>query len=566
MLANYGTELHAQVLIELGEAVEARGALEALIDQRQELSNERAGILALEFLGDTYLEVGLAAEAIDFYEQALSPALALVPRGDIVAELRRRRAECFLLLGKHERARHEAEEAIAHCTEISDRYEEAATYRILALALGALGRHDEARSTFDKGFAAYEDIETPYEWGKLWMSYADWICGEHAGAYRDLNGAHEAYRNAATYFENIGAAGKLEEARKRLAALEALMQSEGAVLNLEVAAKPKPLRRPREIADLRRRGQWIYEQFGMVTRSKIMIDMLEEVARVAASDLPVLILGESGTGKELVAKGVHKLSGRRGRFVPINASALPDTLVEGELFGHTQGAFTNAVRDREGLFEFSDNGTIFLDEIGEMSVDLQAKLLRVLELGEIRRVGGTASVQVDARVVAATNRDRAQMEAGEGFRADLYYRLSHAMFEIPPLRQRGEDVEFLVEHFLDKFCGMYNKRVTISPEAMHRLVTNPWPGNVRQLAATMQRLIVSARTVHTLMPREVPAPGRTTPATAPASLEEELLHKERQRIIEALEKSQWVKADAARLLRMSRTTLITKMKRMHIEG
>lgn len=558
----YAHAMQSLTALAAGDFDKARVASRLAMPQAPD---SRLALIVGEYGGDTRLESGEIGLALEAYDEVWPKAFALVPRGDIVAELRRRRAECYLLLGKHERALHEAQEAIAHCVEISDRYEESATYRILALSLAALGRHDEARSAFDKGFACYEDIETPYEWGKLWMSYGDWICGEHAGAYRDLNGAHEAYRNASAYFENMGAAFKLEQARKRLNDLEELMRKEGALPSQQTQARLKPLRRPREIADLHRRGQWIYEQFGLVTRSKVMIDMLEEVSRIAASGLPVLVLGESGTGKELVAHGVHKLSGRRGRFVPVNASALPDALVEGELFGHMQGAFTNATREKEGLFEYANGGTIFLDEIGEMSVDLQAKLLRVLESGEIRRVGGTNSIHVDVRVVAATNRDRAAMESGEGFRSDLYYRLSHAMIELPPLRQRGEDIEFLVEHFLDEFCARYRKRVSVSPEAMGRLVGNFWPGNVRQLRATMERLIVSARSVHTLMPREVPAPASANVAR-PASLEEELLQKERQRIVEALEKTRWVKADAARLLRMSRTTLIAKMKRMGVEG
>jgi len=257
-------------------------------------------------------------------------------------------------------------------------------------------------------------------------------------------------------------------------------------------AKVRPARRPRLSAELLRRSQWAFDTFGMVTRSAHLLGMLEEVASVAVSDMPMLILGESGTGKELVARGAHLLSGRTGEFLAINCSAVPEAMLEGEFFGFMRGAFTNAVADKPGLFEVADQGTVFLDEIGEMSVDLQSKILRFLETGSLRRVGATRDTRVETRILAATNRARAGLQAGDGFRSDLYYRLAHAVYELPPLRERGDDVELLLDHFLEQFSRQNERVVRLTPAARQRLVGHGWPGNVRELRSAVNKLVVSA--------------------------------------------------------------------------
>jgi transcriptional regulator with PAS, ATPase and Fis domain len=291
--------------------------------------------------------------------------------------------------------------------------------------------------------------------------------------------------------------------------------------------------------------------------------MLDEIANVAKSDLPVLVLGESGTGKELIASGVHDLSGRTGQFVAVNCSAIPATMLEDEFFGHMHGAFTSAAGDKMGLLELAHEGSVFMDEVGEMSLDLQAKLLRFLETHEFRRIGGTKNIRVNTRIVAATNRDREKMQNGDGFRSDLYYRLAHAVYTLPPLRQRGDDVELLVEHFLDLFCEQHHKHVLLSTSARERLLLNNWPGNVRQLRSVMQKIVISAPDEHVITPRELPV---SDVETAPRGLDEELMDQERRRIVDALERTHYVKADAARMLRMSRTSMLAKMKRLGIPG
>ena len=247
--------------------------------------------------------------------------------------------------------------------------------------------------------------------------------------------------------------------------------------------------------------------------------------------------------------------------MPINCGALPREVIESELFGHTAGAFTGANRDKAGLFESCAGGTVFLDEIAEMSLDLQSKLLRFLETGEFRRVGSTKNVAVDVLVVAATNREREALEKGDGFRSDLFYRLAHAVVTIPPLRRRGEDIDLLISHFLDDACSKHGKRVGLSLMARNRLIAHSWPGNVRQLRSALNRLVVLAEPGSEVGPEALALPAEE----APANLMEELGQAERRRIVEALAQAGGVRTEAAKALGMSRTTLIGKMKRFGIQ-
>jgi transcriptional regulator with AAA-type ATPase domain len=559
---HYARLLQGVVALHRGDVVAAAIRLNGPALDSPVLAESRPELLRLEYLGDVELEQGHFDAALKRYDDALPHALALIPRGDVVAELRRRRAECLLHLGQPNEAFEEAKLALELCLELGDRYEEAATYRTLALAEAALGRRDEAKKHFVHGFAMYDDIETPYEWGKLWMSYGDWLCGTHAGPYESLAGAREAYRAACEHFEHMGAQLKLAHAKERLVRLEQRMTTEG-ILEPAAGEKPRPRRRPSLDREMQQRVQWAFDSFGVVTRHRPMIELLEQVATVAVSDIPVLVLGESGTDKELIARGVHALSGRTGSIVEVNCSAVPATMMEAEFFGSVHGSYTGSTRDRAGLFEEAHEGSIFLDEIGEMPVDLQAKLLRFLETGEVRRIGANAGRRVDARLIAATNREAARIQSGDGFRKDLYYRLAHAVFTLPPLRSRGDDTAILVDHFLDYFTAEARKRVLLSNAARERLLGHAWPGNVRQLRALLQRLVVQTPDGQTVTPRDLPL-GESE--EAPRNYNEELVSREKNRILEALEQAHYIKSDAARALRMSRTTLIGKMKRLGIQG
>ncbi len=250
----------------------------------------------------------------------------------------------------------------------------------------------------------------------------------------------------------------------------------------------------RTIIELRSRLDEKYGFGNIIAQSPSMLKILDTIRRISDSDLPVLILGESGTGKELIANAIHQNSNRsEGRFVPINCAGLSETLLEDELFGHVKGAFTGAAADRPGRFEHADGGTMFLDEIGDMPAAMQAKLLRVLENGEVVRVGANESIRVDVRIISATNTDLAGRVEDKIFREDLYFRIKGVTIEIPPLRQRREDIPLLVEHFIRIASESHNTSIKgVEPDVKRVLMAYPWPGNIRQLRNVVENMVVLA--------------------------------------------------------------------------
>jgi transcriptional regulator with PAS, ATPase and Fis domain len=301
----------------------------------------------------------------------------------------------------------------------------------------------------------------------------------------------------------------------------------------------------------------------MVGAAPAMRELFDFVARLAPYPTTALVIGESGTGKELVARAIHRLSPRSQRaLVVCNCTTLAPTLIETELFGHVRGAFTGADRDRKGLFEAAHGGTIFLDEIGDLPLPAQAKLLRVLEEREIRRVGSTDATPVDVRVIAATNRDLATLVAAGEFRDDLYYRLNVGTVVLPPLRERLEDLEALVRHFIVRCNHRLERGVAaISSEALGLLGRHAWPGNVRELANVIERAMVAA-TGNIILPQHLPATlrcARVIGQSAPAALTLEAA--ERDQILKALDAAGGRRVDAARLLGLSRRTLYRKLDR-----
>jgi transcriptional regulator with GAF, ATPase, and Fis domain len=231
-------------------------------------------------------------------------------------------------------------------------------------------------------------------------------------------------------------------------------------------------------------------RFGIVGTSAAMRSLFDLMGKIVPSTYPVLVLGESGTGKELVARALHEFGPRKGKpYVSENCAAIPETLLESELFGHKRGSFTGAVADRKGHFVSADRGTIFLDEIGDMSPTMQTKLLRVLQDGEVRAVGGQETFHVDVRVVAATNRELRDLVAKGRFREDLYFRLAVLEIRLPPLRERREDIPLLAAHFLARAVDEAKREVSLSPEALDRLVAHDWPGNVRELENEIRRAV-----------------------------------------------------------------------------
>ncbi|MBQ7739436.1 MAG: sigma-54-dependent Fis family transcriptional regulator [Desulfovibrionaceae bacterium] len=346
---------------------------------------------------------------------------------------------------------------------------------------------------------------------------------------------------------------------------------------------------------------------GIIGQSTTLAEVFKTLSKVAPTDSTVLVTGESGTGKELLVRALHANSTRANKpFVPINCGAIPKELLESELFGHEKGAFTHAIRSRPGRFELADGGTIFLDEIGEMDLSLQVKILRVLQEKEIERVGGTGVKKVDVRIVAATNRDlEAEVTAGH-FREDLYYRLNVIPLHLPPLRERGDDVILLAKHFLEKFCAKKGRPTLILNSRTIKILTAyNWPGNVRELENFMERLSILTDGTE-INPQDLPdkiidqvaetnaealtqiSEPKKMPKLPPVTdsknanitgatyiwptlqvlqdlelnLKDFLDMTEAKLVTEALDKSQGVKNIAAELLGVKRTTLLEKVKKI----
>lgn len=295
-------------------------------------------------------------------------------------------------------------------------------------------------------------------------------------------------------------------------------------------------------------------------------EILQTIKKIAPTDSTVLITGETGVGKELIAQEIHLKSPRRDHpFVKVNCAAIPETLMESELFGYEKGAFTGAVTNKPGRFELAHKGTILLDEIGEMALHLQAKLLEAIQDKSFNRVGGIKTIKVDARIIAATNQDlQSAIQAGK-FRSDLYYRLNVVLIQIPPLRERKEDLVPLINYFLKKFSMKYKKRVeNVSPEVMASFSHYHWPGNIRELENVLERMVLMSES-ETLTPDQLPAEIRgTAPHVEAPTLKEKIeaiSHlTEKQMIIEALNKMGQNRTRTARLLGISRRTLQNKIK------
>jgi DNA-binding NtrC family response regulator len=315
----------------------------------------------------------------------------------------------------------------------------------------------------------------------------------------------------------------------------------------------------------------------IIGKSEKITDVAELVQKVAPTKTTVLLLGESGTGKELFARAIHNLSPRRNYpFVPINCAAIPKELLESELFGHEKGSFTGADAKKFGKFELADGGTIFLDEVGDMDLILQSKLLRAIEESEIERVGGLKTIKVDVRIVAASNKDLDKAVEDKSFREDLYYRLNVFPVKIPPLKERKEDIPLLVEYFINKYClELKTSQKSISKDALDILMNYHWKGNVRELENTLERAIIlcdgdSITTEHIALTQRSEPVSAEQLSLSEATLEDvakrALKIAETQRIVEALRQTKGNKSKASELLRVSYKTLLTKIKEYGIEA
>jgi len=314
----------------------------------------------------------------------------------------------------------------------------------------------------------------------------------------------------------------------------------------------------------------------IIGQSTKMREVFDLVQKVADCDSTILLNGETGTGKGMVARAIHQRSKRRDKpFISINCGAIPENLLESELFGHVRGAFTGATSSKQGKFELADDGTILLDEIGDMSSDLQVKVLKVLEEGEFEQVGGAKTIKVDVRIIAATHRDLSEEVQKGNFREDLYYRLYVIPMMLPALRDRKSDIPYLLSHFLEKSNQKNDRDVKeITDEALTMMMSYSWPGNVRELKNMVERLVVLKGTGK-ITARDLPLELKNIHKFEPSAnieisdegicLNSAVTEFEKALILQSLEKTKWVKNKAAKLLHLNRTTLVEKIKRHHLQ-
>jgi transcriptional regulator with GAF, ATPase, and Fis domain len=313
----------------------------------------------------------------------------------------------------------------------------------------------------------------------------------------------------------------------------------------------------------------------IIGRGSAMQKIFRIVEKVANSGTTIMLNGETGTGKGLIARAIHKASGRKDQpFIQINCGATPEGLLESEFFGYRRGAFTGATADKAGKFEIAHGGTIFLDEIGDMSADLQVKVLRVLEEGEFERIGGNETIKTDARIIAATHRDLEEEVQKGNFRQDLFYRLYVIPIMLPTLKERKADIPYLVSHFIDQFAGKKDaSRAKFSDGAMTILANYSWPGNVRELKNLIERLVVLNESDE-ILPEDLPEKIRAASSRVAQrkdaggegiSFNTAVSEFEKALIISALDKTNWVKNRAAQILKIKRTTLVEKIKRYNLE-
>jgi DNA-binding NtrC family response regulator len=520
----------------LGEASSARGHADRALALARETSYRRAIVLANEELADLAFESGNTREAITILEAALRDAEEIASEGDLVYEIAWRLA-LALAQTDPERADELAGRSLRLAHASGDRREAGSARVALALVRSRRGRGEDAVRHLQAGLREFEAIETPFE----------------------LAGAHEA---AAEVLERLGdratdVVAHLLEARRlysRLGAAHAVARLEDGVAVRTRALHPAktPSRVPPGPGDA-------------LAEDPRMKALFQTARDLAPYDSTVLIEGETGSGKEVVARLLHDAGPRRPRpFVALNCAAFPATLLESELFGHRRGAFTGADRDYRGRLAAAEDGTVLLDEIDKASPDFQAKLLRVIEDRRVHPVGSTEFVPLRARIVCATNRDLRALADRGAFLADLYFRLAAFRLQIPPLRERPDDIHAFVRHYLDACAGRFGAdHYDVSREAMRALVAYHWPGNVRELKNVLESAAFFARVGGVIEPTHLPpeiadALGHPGRVSLPARIEQ----LERNQIELALKKSKGNKADAARMLGVSRKGLLDRLRRL----
>lgn len=546
--------LRAKYLRMTGHPAKALELLEPILATTREALYAREEAICLEYMGDCHLAKRDHKPALDRYNSALEIANATAPKGDIIPELGHRIGECLVHLGDPNGAILSCERGLKVARDLHDRYEECATHRVMAMAHRAAGNPTKALRLATEGITLGRSYEIPYELART-LAWSGETRMQSKGRDDQMMGRLQLWE-ARAIFDRIGLEN---EAR----ALDRILGFEEETVS-ETAPHEAGLGAISDLTGLDRGAL----RFGIVTSSEEVSQAVATIQSVAPSRIPVLVTGPSGVGKELLARALHQMSDRRKQpFIAVNCGALAPGILESELFGHERGAFTGAVSTREGLFLAANRGTLFLDEIGELSLAAQVTLLRVLENGELRPMGGDEVRTIDVRIVAATNADLdARVERGS-FRRDLYYRLEGVAVRIPPLAEREEDIRCLFRYFFAQATAAAGKRVGIGDDVEAKLCAYAWPGNVRELKNEIGRAVAMAET-GSVLGRDAFLPklkAKTAVALRQARERIGAEVEERHLILDALRAHQGNKAEAARSLGgMKRTTLLYRMERLGI--
>ena len=510
--------------------------------------------LALELLGDVALGKGNTDEAAKFYNDGLLIAKKIVPEGDLAAELERKWAEVALSIGKTADAEASARRALGIAERVNDPIEVAASHRTLALVAGQNGNNKDATAHLGKALEILRGLPEKFELART-LCVAGQLAAQ-SRAVRIAFGDEEVHLiEARALCSQLGLAPRIRDIDERLAHLE---EVRGSFFRRRVPVVAPEMGKPRPAARIH----------GFITTDERIV---RDVEMCRNGEMNVLITGETGTGKELLARALHALCRPSSSpFVVVDCGTLPEHLIESELFGHAEGAFTGATSSKVGLLETANGGTVFIDEVGDLPLNLQTRLLRFLQEKEFRRLGETKTRRVDVRVIAATNSGLEEAIHKGEFREDLYFRLCGMVVHIPPLRERKNDIEVLLEEFVGRFSKKYGKQVTLEPAALQLLFAYEWPGNVRELQFEIERIISACEDggvistpafsdrVRSRMGGQETVPCRTLKDGIDAFARAEL-HK-------ALERNGWRKKPAARELGLSEFGLAKMMRRLGVEG
>ena len=505
----------------------------------------REMIIANEIRGDLRAATGESTDALDIYMETVSKVRASYPGTDLECELLRRVAAMNLRLGRVSQARACVEKGLMLAKKLQDLYEVGIYLRILGEVSLREGLASLAMSHLRQSI---ETLSSLSSWSHE-LALSEFALGKAMAKCESVTSRGDALvhlLSSRRIFSSLGISLLVRQVDEIVS--DMMSHTPPCVVTASSLVPKPPSTADPPMTDLAR--------YGIVTADERIAGDLKQWG---ATDVRVLIEGETGVGKELLARAMHRMSRRREEpFVVIDCGSLSETLAESELFGHARGAFTGAVRERVGLIESANGGTLLLDEVGELSEGLQVKLLRVLEEGSVRRVGSNEQRKIDIRVLSATTRDLwAEVEAGR-FRKDLYYRLKGVLLRIPSLRERPYDIEILVDHYLDQYCTSYGVRVTLTEEARQRLLTYTWPGNVRELKNVIEALVAIGRS-------RVIQPSDLDQFLGTYTHSRLLEQAEKDAIRLALKQARGNRTKAARILGISRGTLWHRMRSLGME-